>query len=162
MPKGDKLTIKQLHFCRFYTDPESISKNNAFASAIEASYAHNTARNADKLILANKGVVAEIARLEAKHKVKADVTTDEIVARLRILSGLDAITEDEQGQAPTRTEQIRCLELLGKTKAMFTDNITNSVPDQSKVLTKAEQEQALRDKIKLLNETDTAGTAVAG
>ncbi len=88
-------------------------------------YAESTAvsgMNREK-IYENARVKAAIARVDARKAVRADVTEDEIVQRLRLLAGLDAGLD---GIKPTRAEQIRSLELLGKTKAMFTDNINDN------------------------------------
>jgi hypothetical protein len=152
MPKGDKLTDKQQAFIGFYVDPNSKTFNNAYQSAIAARYAHNTANNADSLILGNKGVQREIAETRAILKRKAVKTRTE---RQEFWS---TVVNDDTVSMPDR---LRASELLGRSEADFTDNIANTVEDQTKTLTNEEQIQALRDQIRLLDDTGDAGTAVA-
>ena len=61
----------------------------------------------------------------------------------------------------TDADKLRASELLGRSEADFTDNISNTVPDQSQTLTKDQQVEALRDQIRLLQDSESAGTAIA-
>jgi hypothetical protein len=64
-------------------------------------------------------------------------------------------------EGKTDADKLRASELLGRSEADFTDNISNTVPDQSLTLTKDEQVEALRAQIRLLTDSEDAGTAVA-
>jgi hypothetical protein len=66
-----------------------------------------------------------------------------------------------QDEKTPKQERLRASELLGRSEADFTDNISNTVPDQSLTLTKDEQVEALRAQIRLLTDSEDAGTAVA-
>ena len=66
-----------------------------------------------------------------------------------------------QDEDTPKQERLRASELLGRSEADFTDNIANTVPDQSQTLTKDEQVEALRAQIRLLTDSEAAGTAIA-
>ncbi len=81
---------------------------------------------ATQVVYGNARVKDAIRRLDDIALKKVEVSEAEIVQRLRMLSGLDPVPDDDNGPKPNRTEQIRATELLGKTKAMFTDNISST------------------------------------
>jgi hypothetical protein len=68
------------------------------------------------------------------------------------------VVDDSDASMPDR---LRASELLGRSEADFTDNIANTVPDQTETLTAAQQIEQLRAQIKLLGDSEQAGTAVA-
>jgi phage terminase small subunit len=152
MAARKNLTAKQQAFIGYYCDPESETVNNGYQSAIKAGYAHNTANNADKLILGNSGVLAEVKLTRAVIRRKA------VKTRVQRQEWWTSVVDDTNAAMPDR---IRCSELLGRSEADFTDNIANTVEDQTKTLTNDEQIEALRDQIRLLDGTKDAGTAVA-
>jgi hypothetical protein len=97
------------------------------AALITVGYKPSYALSGKGTILYEKQTVKDaIDRIEADLARHVDVTPDEIIARLRQLSGLEAIADDDEGSKCTRAEQIRSLELLGRYKAMFTDNINDN------------------------------------
>ena len=149
MPKGDKLTDKQQHFCEEYC-----SNGYNATKAYKTAYP-NCKGNWDKLGFENKGkqgIKNEIARIMA-------ITRKETVAsrgvRQRFWS--DMMQDNDTPKA----ERLRASELLGRSEADFTDNIASTVEDQTKTLTKDEQIEALRDQIRLLSDTEDVGTAIA-
>lgn len=121
----------------------------------DAGYAESTINDKSGTVSGLFGVQEQI---QAK---RLEIAKQSIATRSERQSFWTKVQNGEIESA-SMADRLRASELLGRSEADFTDNITNSVPDQSKVLTKAEQEQALRDKIKLLHETGEAGTAVAG
>ena len=149
MPKGDKLTGKQQIFCDEYC-------TNGF----NASQAYKTAypkskRNWDSLgheNMVKPCIINEINRQKAE--IKANTVASRTV-RQKFWSDM------MQDNDTPKQERLRASELLGRSEADFTDNISNTVPDQTETLTKEQQIEALRAQIRLLTEADDAGTAIA-
>jgi phage terminase small subunit len=152
MPKGDKLTDKQQAFVGYYADPNSETYNNATQAAIKAGYTPKSANLASDRLLGNVKIKKEIDGIRDRLKAK-NVASRQI--RQEFWSDM------MQDEKTPKQERLRASELLGRSEADFTDNISNTVPDQSLTLTKDEQVEALRAQIRLLTDSEDAGTAVA-
>lgn len=84
------LTAKQTAFIDYYTDINSVTVNNGYQSAIKAGYAHNTANNADKLILGNIGVKTAISKKIAKRQENMEYSYQEAALLLKqIIANLE-------------------------------------------------------------------------
>jgi phage terminase small subunit len=156
--KTRPLTAKQASFVQYYADSGSDTYNNATQSMIKAGYSAKWAEDNCNRLTGNDRVKYAVIAYRDKTAKKIDVTREEIVSKLRQLAGLD---KSDDIQTLNNAEMIRSLELLGRHKAMFTDNIANTVDDQSKVQTPKQQADELRRQIKLLEDSKEAGTAVA-
>ena len=148
----DKLTDKQQHFAAYYADPACETFNNATQSAIKAGYTPKSANLASDRLLGNVKIRNEINEITRLIKSKA------IKTRHQRQEFWSKVADDDTVSMPDR---LRASELLGRSEADFTDNIANTVEDQTKTLTPQEQIEALQSQIKLLKDSEDAGTAVA-
>lgn len=123
-----KLTIKQKRFADEY-----IISGNAYDAAIKAGYAINTAKNADKNILENRGVKSYIDERLKELEDKAIAKQDEVLKFLTSVLRNEQTEEVLYGmgegmQGKTRIEisakdKIKAAELLGKRYGTWTDKV---------------------------------------
>ena len=151
MPKGDKLTDKQRCFIGHYADPNSDTYNNATQSAIRAGYTPTSANQASDRLLGNVKIKAGIDSIRAGIRAKAVLSREQ----------RQAWWTKMMDEGKTDADKLRASELLGRSNADFTDNIANTVPDQTATLTPDQQVEELRRQIKLLTDSEDAGTAIA-
>jgi hypothetical protein len=118
----------------------------------DAGYAETTIDKQSNLIWGYEGLQDQI------EQARADIKAKSIKSRTERQAWWSAVVDNNEAALPDR---LRASELLGRSEADFTDNIANTVEDQTKTLTKAEQIESLRSQIRLLDDTGDAGTAVA-
>lgn len=92
-------------------------------SMIDIGYSKAYAKSYCGKMWDNKAVLDAVDTLEAEINRKTDVTHAEIIARLRLYSGLDTAKDSDELKPITSGDQLKSLELLGKSKAMFKDKV---------------------------------------
>lgn len=106
MPKTKSLTIRQEKFINGVIEGKSYRQ-----AALEAGYTPATAKNADKNIVAKRGVQEELAeRIEAQG-----ISADWVLSNLK--QDVERMANDPN---PVRT---RSLELLGKAAGIFSEKV---------------------------------------
>lgn len=108
-----KLNARQKQFCLEYI--KDFSGTNA---AIRSGYSVKTAAFIASENLNKPNIEAEIRRLQTKVEKKALITQEEIIERLKDLAF------DQVMNPVANKDQIKALELLGKTVGMFTTTKT--------------------------------------
>jgi flavin-binding protein dodecin len=152
MPKGDKikpLTDKRQAFVEEYCN-NGYNASEAYKKAypkVKSGWNKHASR-----LMTKDDIRQAIAR------AKASIRSITIASRMDRQGFWTTVANDDTVSMPDR---LRASELLGRSEADFTDNIANTVEDQTKTLTNDEQIEALRDQIRLLDGTTEAGTAVA-
>lgn len=116
--RKDSLTNKQRAFCHEY-----MIDHNATQSAIRAGYSEDGAQQEGSRLLLNVVVKEYLERLEAEKNIQRELTAEYILARLR----------EKAETAPREADQIRALELLGKHRKLFTEQI--DIKDTGKIET---------------------------
>ena len=89
-------------------------KYNGAKSAIKAGYSAKTAKEIASQLLAKPLIKLEVERIEADRRAKLHLNEDQII------EGISSIATNESEQSQAR---LKAYELLGKTKAMFTDKV---------------------------------------
>jgi len=142
--KIKKLTAKESSSIEYYTNPGSESVDNWTQSYKQAYKPKYRGWQANAGRVHRKDYIKQaIALSRARYARTMDVTAEEIVQALRQLAGLDGSVAGLNNQ-----EKIRSLELLGRYKAMFTDNIADKTV-QPAPITEADR-QALANAAKAL------------
>lgn len=155
MPKTiDKLTPKQSTAAKLYTDPGSPSYNHWGNSYLGAGYTKCTGweSNAHRLLhndKVQKFIYSERDRL-TRH---IDISRGEIVNGLRKI----AITSSTSTKD---SDKVAAFKLLSQIKGLLVD-VTKDISDQRDLLTPAQQIEQNQKQIKLLQDADKAGVAVA-
>lgn len=115
-----------------------LNGNNKVDALLKAGYSQSYSKGSSgKKVFQNILVCAEIERMQARTALKTDITVESIRTDLKNLAGLCL----EKGDYST---QARCYELLGKSIAMFTDNLSTTDAVEKKKLDSAEAEEADR------------------
>jgi len=99
---------------------EYVKDWNATQAAFRAGYSPKTAYSQGQRLLKNVEVRAEI------DKTSADIADQNDVEAREIIAGLRRIAFAPEGARVSNSDRLRALELLGKYKAMFTDNVHSS------------------------------------
>lgn len=99
---------------------EYVKDWNATQAAVRAGYSTRTAYSQGQRLLKDVEVRAEIDRLSADIADQNDVEVREIIA------GLRRIAFAPEGARVSNSDRLRALGLLGKYKAIFTDNVRQS------------------------------------
>jgi len=118
----------------------------------DAGYAESTIDKQSSMVWGYVGVQEQINAAIAKIKAKS------VKSRVERQEWWSKVVDNDKANM---CDRLRASELLGRSEADFTDNIANTVPDQTQTLSKDEQVEALRAQIRLLDESEGAGTAVA-
>jgi hypothetical protein len=137
MPRLKQLSPRHKRFCELYTDPQSECFGNVSKSYIAAGFTDNKAgiKNACKL-LQMQCVKDELERIVREREKKELVDRDWVDQKLRLVYE-KAMEKGDYASA------IRCLELLGKARSMFSENINTNV-QQLKEIDDTAKEEALR------------------
>lgn len=116
-----KITPKLLAFVHAYA-----KTGNGLQSAIAAGYAPKTAKvRAHKLLLDHR-VQAELARIQAAAADSAEVEVAAVLRELKKIA-FGELKQFTHGKIGVKlADKIRALELLGKTRAMFTEKVEHS------------------------------------
>jgi phage terminase small subunit len=131
-----ELTAKQKAFI------EELPKNqwNGTKACIAAGYSAKSAGVMAHRLLKNPAIAGQLERRTAEIAEKTDVEVAEIIAALRKIAF--------GGKKATNSEILRALELLGKTKAMFTDRQITDVGKMTlaEALTQAARQEQQKER----------------
>lgn len=132
---------------------------NQAKALLEADYSYNYAYNGKGAKLFDRrDLQAAIDTAEDEINRKTDVTHAEIIARLRLYSGLDEAKESDNLKPITSGDQLKSLELLGKSKAMFKDKVITEdaadspTPEEADAISE-EKRLSVANKPKLVERT---------
>ena len=143
-----KLTAKQEAFVITYCDSGSETYNNAYQSAIKAGYAHNTAKNADKLILDNNGVKEALKAYKAKLAKKLDHNRD--IAIKHLMHDYECLTEKaEQGDTVAIQARTSIMRELSAISNLHSSTVNTGHITEPAKLTEKERAELKRAAIKL-------------
>ena len=111
------LTPRELAFCRFYGDPQSVSYGRATKSAVLAGYAEKSAWTTGWKLRHRPSIRAKLAEYDAAVQVAVG----------RVLADLEneRIAAMEKGDIASA---VRATELQGKHLAMFKENVEITLP----------------------------------
>jgi hypothetical protein len=122
---------------------EYLIDSNMTAAAIRAGYSARSANSNINRIF-KPIVLDEVKRKQAELARKSDVKAEEIIHELRVIAGLEQANMVDNGLKFTGSDKIKALELLGKSLAMFTDNLNTNDQQQLAKLDQAQADEALR------------------
>lgn len=108
---------------------EFIVDQNKTKAAERAKYSKKGAAQQGERLYRNVEIREYIDKLLEKQSKRTEVTADKILKELSDLAFKDA----KDGGAEKEKNKIKCLELLGKNKKLFTEKVEVSDPDGNKL-----------------------------
>lgn len=147
------LNPRQEAFCQAF-----IKSRNQSAAYIEAGYSPRGANKLASRLMANDGIQARIADLEAKAAKRNDLTVDAVlrgIKNIAIVAGKIVAFKDKDGNEFDRcvdaSNALRAFEDLGKHLGMFAENVNLRLPDLKNLTD--EELVAAREKLKRLRDS---------
>jgi phage terminase small subunit len=131
------LTAMQEAFCIAYGLPGSEQYSNATAAAKEAGYSEASASNSGWKNLQSPEIRARISEIQREAMHGAYVNAN------KVLSDLENLRKRAENKGDLSTA-VRCIELIGKSMALFSDGINIQDRGEQTKLDESQQREAIR------------------
>jgi hypothetical protein len=157
---SEELTAQQQAFVELYSNPDGDCWSNALRSAERAGYSQNGLRGAAHKLMANPEIRIAINEAVTERVAECLYSPDIVKANLERLRRL----AEEKADLSTA---VRCVELLGKTWALFSEKsaITVDTHEETERLndvTRAESQRIAEIRLREITHTTAPNTLPPG
>lgn len=136
---SNKVSLQEDTFCVHYTTIGAETYSNALKSAKAAEYSEASAHTQGSRLLKKQAIMERISELHKQNMARNFLSIDKVLSDLENTR----IKADNKGDLAS---SIRCSELQGKYKLMFSERIQigRDNPEQMQKLTEAQEQTASR------------------